>query len=165
MKKVLLILFVLAICVLAFPHGVMADNVQDKPVTIEADYGSEFVTVFDAYLDPEFPAWTLGEGANGRTDAIFFELNTLDDWIVTGDASATSGKMVGSEHPLKNLFLVDSPLYGPMGFASELKFNEGKSSTSDQDWKSDVSQVVAPDDYASSTPYAITITFTCSTTF
>jgi len=165
MKKVLLILFVLAICVLAFPHGVMADNVQDKPVTIEADYGSEFVTVFDAYLDPEWSTWGLGTGDNGVTDAIFFELKTLYDWTVTGDASASSGLMVGSEHSLKNLFLVDSPIYGYMGFASEQIFNYGGSSTEDQDWTSSVSQFVATDDYASSTPYAITITFTCTTSF
>jgi hypothetical protein len=169
MKKVLLLGLILAICILAMPQGALAAD--PVPVIINAQYGSSFVTTFNAYTyageGSEWP-WVLGVGDN--TNKIQFELNTLDDWTVTGsDTSGSSEKgfMKGSEHFLTSAFQVYSESEGNLvTFESDnQEIKAGAASTADQDWLADIHQTVVDTDYASSTPYTITLTFTCTTSF
>jgi len=168
MKKLLLIGFVLAILLLAFPQGVLA--AAPKAVEVNASYGIASVTTFDAHLWDTMPTpWGLSVGDN-TGNYMQFHLSTMDDWSVTGSdtsGSATTGYMVGSEHSLKTPFQIYSTFNG--GFRDfttpGLKIKEGASSTANQDWQEAIQQTVTNTDYASSTLYKIVLTFTCATDF
>jgi hypothetical protein len=166
MKKVLLILFVLAICMLAFPQGVLADNAP-RAVTIDAVYGTP--TDFNAVRNPAFTSWTLTAAAspNEVNDAIMFTLKTQSPtWSVTA-ASDNSGFMHGDQGVNLNspfyMYADDVPGFViPTGNAL---IKEGGPSNSNQDWNAAIRQPLLTTDPGSSIPWFITITFTCAAGF
>jgi hypothetical protein len=173
MKKVLLILFVLAICVLAFPHGVMALDIPATggAVEIGATYGDEAATTFTAVLDGSEAdpwSWPLSVGVNTKNTAIHFSVDSLADWSITATDTLTgTGYMQGSEHPLSTLFEISTeyvPVWNDLAGA-DLPINEGHSSTSPQPFDESIRQTVTGTDYASTTGYQMEITFTLSAPF
>jgi hypothetical protein len=170
MKKVLLIGFVLAILLLAFPQGVMA--AAPVPVIVSATYTS--TTVFTAATNATAFPWTLTVGPNSNPYALEFGLETLDKWTVTGEDTSLNrgtiahhdGCMTGSVAHLISYFEMDAGS-GYSTFATPLVIKAGNANSipHSQDWKADIRQYVLNTDYASSNGYEITLTFTCATSF
>jgi hypothetical protein len=175
MKKLLLIGLILAILLLAFPQGVMAAAPQD--VVVNANYQQTDV-VFTA--DPAAPwSWTLladDADSNLYPAALVFTVTSNADWTVSAEDTKTvaqnKGHMIeagtGGSHFLKQLFEIQNPANngfltlegsGPVliqsGLATVTGFNK------------DIRQSVltADRDYASSSGYTITVTFTCTNGF
>jgi hypothetical protein len=86
MKKVLLILFVLAICVLAFPHGVMA---APAPGTAQIDATVIEFTDFTASGDATWNMYYFTNGlepsapTNNKPDALVLTAKSNNPWHVT----------------------------------------------------------------------------------
>ena len=167
MKKLLLIVFVLAICILAFPQGVLAAAFTADPVTINAVYGT--ATDFNAVRNPAFTSWTLTEAAspNQVDNAIMFTLTTQSPtWSVTA-ASDNSGFMHGDQGVNLNsaFFMYADDVPGFVIPTADVLIKHGSSSNANQNWNAAVRQPIIAADPGSSTPWHITITFTCSAGF
>jgi hypothetical protein len=159
MKKVLLIGFILAILLFAFPQGVMAADIP-KSVTIDATYGN-IPTTFT--VDNNVQNWALAVGTTPYDTALTFHVTTLDNWQVTA-AATDSGKMRGSVGVLQTELAVNTPASGWTNFLTALQ-NSGTAKSTEQSWSQDLAQTVTTTDFGSTSGYHITITFTCSTTF
>jgi hypothetical protein len=165
MKKVLLIGFVLAILLIAFPQGVMAETAPDT-VTVTAEYLYSPLE-FSADLAGEFN-WDLEEaaegGANEYPGALVFVVDSPLAWDVY--AADTTGSQPGylysptaAVHNLANPFLIADEgdddmidiIAGPIiesGVPADIGFIKT------------IDQVVEQEDYAAN-DYSITITFSC----
>jgi hypothetical protein len=167
MKKVLLILFVLAICVLAFPHGVMA-----LPGTDSAIVNAEIkptALVFDV-TDPT-GTWTMLRGTNNLepTNTIKIEIDSSLVWTVTavGSGADHTGHMISATAPatfLQNAVMIESTM-APAGFKS-LETSQNvqtgpAGNKADTVFSPDLSQLVDDSDFARN-DYKITIAFTCT---
>jgi hypothetical protein len=164
MKKLLLIVFVLAICVLAFPHGVMAATQTPDPVIINAAYeGTALAFTADKVL-PESGPWSWPLSVNSPTDnkkspALTFSVASPSNWVV-GVSGSDGGYMRGDLGTLKTAFGMEvnnddtnNPINGGINVLSGgpiLATN----------FASDIWQPVQGDDFGSSGGYAITLTFT-----
>ena len=163
MKKLLLLGFVLAICILAMPQGVLA---IDQPVTVNAVYYSATTFV----VTNNVGTWTLAvDGSNTNPAGLSFDIKTLDDWSVMASAS-NEGFMTGSNGDLKSLFQMDLRTTPALGFerldlATSKVANSGGPSSEVQTWNSKLYQPVLYNDYGSGTGYTITITFVSTTDF
>jgi len=165
MKKLLLLGFVLAICILAMPQGVLA---IDQPVTVNAVYYSATTFV----VTNNVGTWTLAvDGSNTNPAGLSFDIKTLDDWSVSASAG-NGGYMTGSNGDLKSRFEMDLRTTPALGFqrldlATPKVANSGGPSSVVQHWTSNLYQPVLFNDYgsASATGYAITLTFTSTTDF
>jgi hypothetical protein len=175
MKKVLLILFVLAICMLAFPQGVMAaDPISPDPVLIEATYeGSELD--FNVDLAPT-EGWLLSVAGNGNDnnwpDALTFTVSASHAWSVSADdikadTDANEGFMMGDEGPLTTPIWMEINQGGsPNSIVSRPNVLEGYGPIPpDTIYTSDLWQRVLDSDFGSLNPFAITIRFTCTSAF
>jgi len=178
MKKLLLIGFVLAICLLAFPQGVLADKAESPVV----DANIEHALVFTA---PSPAEWTLTRGSvatdnylsdTGSADPIFITVSTAQNWELTAEdvsVLGTKGKMVptagwkpDAAGPLTNALYIethDPAVPGATGTYSDLTavrtIRSGKS-PGYYTWNEDLKQTVALGDYALTTgKYEITIKF------
>ena len=165
MKKVLLILFVLAICVLAFPQGVLAATFPSNDVVISANYGT--TTTFNA-AKGVFPVpWNLAAGYDNEVkDGIVFTLTTqAPTWRVTAE-SDNGGFMHGNQGNLLSPFLVhstfNSQYLAPTG---GMVVKEGSSNYNNQNWNEYIRQPVALNDMGSGNGWTITIVFTCDAGF
>jgi hypothetical protein len=173
MKRVLLIGFILAICILAMPQGVLA---IDRPVTVNAVYTTATTfTVTGAITSGVYDMGILTVSNNEKTDALLFTVNSLTDWTVTGlDTTVPTikrGYMQGSytdpAKSLQNSFEVTIPAGGWWNFVSTtpLAINSGGPKSSDQTWLSSIRQIVTTTDYGSSSGYHIQTTYTCTAGF
>ena len=166
MKKVLLILFVLAILLLAFPQGVLAATFPSNDVVINAEFGT--ATSFNAQKSTTaFPdTWGLKPGENNQVDeGINFFLTTQSNgWSVTAE-SANNGFMTGGLQNLQSPFLVYSTTAGnyvaPTG---GVQIKGGDALNTNQDWNANIRQPVALNDIGADL-WTITIVFTCSAGF
>jgi hypothetical protein len=165
MKKVLLIGFVLAICILAFPHGVLAID-QPPAVIIDATYGADSVSSLDVNLAPEF-LWDLKvNDQNEKLAALEFEVNSLAKWDVTATdtyGGPYKGFLRGSVGPLITEYqmTVNEGAGGYQNLLTDgLIVKQGAASTSPQPWTESLRQWVGPTDLASSSGYHTEITFT-----
>lgn len=175
MKRILLLGMILAICVLAFPQGVMAGDITPDGVVVDAAYeGSELVFTAEKYDPaeggPTWP-WALSENPTADTapwnlqeDALYFTVDSTLDWDLSASGS-DDGYMRTTTTTVKplldNAFLikdegddawVTTPTAGTeieTGVPADTAF-----------WK-DIDQKVVQADY-SADDYSITLTFTCS---
>jgi hypothetical protein len=175
MKRVLLIGFILAICILAMPQGVLAAD-YPKTIPVDAQYGlaTDF-TVTPASTSGVWN-WNLQSGApfydNHWTQALLFSVTTSYDWSVAvadtsslGSGRHVYGFMEGNMHNLLYPFeMTLNAGRGAIKDSSNVKDN-GHPSFSAQTWYADFWQPVADNDYGSTTGYAITLTFTCTSEF
>jgi hypothetical protein len=173
MKKVLLILFVLAICVLAFPHGVMAaDPITPDPVIITAWYeGSALAFEVDLDLGE---GWILAVGGddNWQDNALTYTVSASHDWSVSADdiqtnAPSTEGFMVGDEGPLTSPIQMQYNEDGAIDLTGGSRnVLEGYGPIAPGTvYYSDLWQKVVDSDFGSVNPFAITIQFTCTSAF
>jgi hypothetical protein len=184
MKKLLLIVFVLAICVLAFSQGVMADTpVPAKEVAINAKFLPKDL-VFDAQTyGPSGPGslvWDLHvDPENSKPNAIYLKVDSSRDWEITAydkDASGASpkedGKLLGDQHSLQKYFLIAQLGTGGLegsvfdnivgGSGAVTSIVKGGPLNVAQFIYPDVKQEVTATDFGSKTGYKITIVFTCT---
>jgi hypothetical protein len=172
MKRVLLIGFILAICILAMPQGVLAAPAA-QPVTINAAYGS--ATTFSVYTDSG-TGTTLNMGTlvanqdNIVDPALHFNVKSQSTWTVTGrDTSghAYVGYMTGTQgHLIDALQMTTKEDANWHDFTgASLTVNHGIPSASAVPWTTALNQRVEDTDYGSTTPFAIQLTFDCATTF
>jgi hypothetical protein len=175
MKKVLLIGFVLAICVLAFPQGVMA---LEKPVTVDATFAVKTFQ-FDAVTNSASPAvwpWVLSVGPdNINNDALKFTVDSSRLWEITAydyNYAAThhkNGYMFGTDpNSLINPF--EMQVGGTGGVmdgrgtviglpASPISILKGNPNVDPQIFYSDIWQKVQADDFGATDGYHITLYF------
>jgi hypothetical protein len=177
MKKLLLIVFVLAICVLAFPQGVMAETILDpQEKTIDATYGgSALEFLVDLNLGE---GWVLEVGGDNNLvdNALTFTVSSSHDWSVQADdiqenTPSTEGYMVGDEGPTRHLTRPIQMQYNEDGAIDltggprNVLENYGPISP-DTVYHSDLWQEVLASDYGTTlNPFTITIEFTCSSPF
>ena len=165
MKKVLLILFVLAILLLAFPQGVLAATFPSNDVVINAEFGT--ATSFDAQKNATaFPTpWVLTPGENNQVDeGINFFLTTQSNgWSVTAE-SANNGFMTGGLQNLQSPFLVYSTTGGYVAPTGGAPIKDGDALNTAQDFSANIRQPVALNDVGAAL-WTITIVFTCSAGF
>jgi hypothetical protein len=175
MKKLLLILFVLAILLLAFPQGVMADPVN-QPVIVNAQYTTAQLTFTANTVESKFP-WTLvrsdvsGYNDNLNTDALVFTVDSNSPWtVVAADTStAHKGHMIeagtAGSHFLASLFQIRDTNTYTLDGASPVQIQTGN--PVDVGFTKSIAQplLVESHDFASSAGYTITVTFTCSNGF
>jgi hypothetical protein len=172
MKRVLLLGFILAICILAFPQGVLAAPTA-QPVIINANYGTEtsFSVSTDGGTGTTLNMGTLIAGQDNTIDpALYFNVKSQSIWTVTGRDSTAQGKdgyMKGSQGFLNNALKMttkeDANWHDFTG--TSLTVNHGTPSASAVPWTTALNQHVDDSDFGSSTPFGIQLTFDCSTTF
>jgi hypothetical protein len=173
MKKLLIIGFVLAVCVLAFPQGVMAATDTDY-VNVYATYYT--ATDFSATrIDPSGGwVWDLVPGGDNEVDpAIRIHLITQSDWYI--DAADTTPGQVRDGYLLGSLADPDKTLQSPfhvknkageyVDLTSSKTLASGNSLNTEQGWNAAINQPVVAADYGSTTGYTAQITFTCTTGF
>jgi hypothetical protein len=185
MKRVLLIGFILAICILAMPQGVLATPPGDtNPVVINALYGTGSVTDFTATLDAPSGGWVwnLQVGTdptlNQKDRAIHFKVNSLaPTWAITARDSmavptapyaGTKGHMHGDVGDLQNAFqITTNDRTGGWHdlLVDGLAIKSGGALNADQPWDESLRQLVTTTDLASHGGYHTQITFTCGAPF
>ena len=174
MKKLLFIGLILAICILAFPQGVLAANfgAAGGPVAIDATYGEGVGTTFTADLvkDSGVWSWDLVAGSYTEKDpAIHFVVTSLAKWEVTASdtGAGTKGYLHGDQGDLINPY--EMSLYKKTSWSQltgdDPKVNDGAASTSPQPWDEKLRQYVETNDLGSATGYHTEITFTCTAPF
>jgi hypothetical protein len=176
MKRVLLLGFILAICILAMPQGVLADPAA-QPITINAQYGS--ATTFTV-TGADGTSTTIDMGLLKASDdnlkpaALHFNVKSQSKWIVTGkDVSnggspAHPGYMEGSQGPLQDPFKMYTKQDGDTtwhNFAGTVTVYHADPSDSAVPWNEDVMQHVYDNDYGSTGNYNIALEFDCQATF
>ena len=173
MKKLLLIVFVLAICLLAMPQGVMAvDVVVNAQLPVQP-------FVFDAQINPAATPWPwvlAPDIVNDKNDAINLSVISSRDWDIIGwDATPVSGNrlaghMYANGHPLLNgLKMQMGGVDGTLGALAEFdtaatpgqKILSGHPAIGTQTDFSDIQQLTVPADFGS-TGYQITLWFEAS---
>jgi hypothetical protein len=172
MKKVLLILFVLAICVLAFPQGVMAETtLPAQNVPIDATYGgSELAFLADLDLGD---GWVLSAGSdNVAPDALTFTVSSSHAWSVSADdiksnSDPNEGFMIGDEGPFTTPIWMEFNQDGTQhNIIARPNVLSGYGPIApDTVYTSDLWQRVLDSDFGSTNPYTITIAFTCTSPF
>ena len=178
MKKLLLIVFVLAILLLAFPQGVMAAPVPDA-VTVNAVYENAQLTFTADTVASKFP-WTLirddmsGYNSNLNSGALTFTVDSRSPWTVTAEDTKTAtlhkGHMIESgtsgSHWLAQRFQIrDTTNTYYLDGASAIQIQTGN--PTDVAFTKDIAQplLAADHDYAVSGGYEIIVTFTCGNGF
>jgi hypothetical protein len=175
MKKVLLIGLILAICILAFPQGVMAAETGNDNVIVTASFTGTALQ-FDAFQDPGF-TWALVESAAGiippngnlKVNGMNFTVDSRADYTVTAVDSKgtdrghmTNGGSGAGYHFLANPFLIEgtSTMVNLEGTGTTpVTIQAGTPALTN--FKKDIDQAVVQSDYAAPS-YAITVTFTCT---
>jgi hypothetical protein len=179
MKRVLLIGFILAVCILAMPQGVMAVAPgTGVPVVVNALYDQQ--TDFTAALDNPSGGWVWNlvvntlPGDNDKPNAIHFSVSSLYGWSVSGVdsyATGTRGHMQGDQGQLQNPYqmTVNGGAGGYVDFTGTpgvpVVVKSGGSLNVPQPWDESLRQVVLSNDLASHTGYHTQLTFTCSAPF
>jgi len=182
MKKLLLIVLILAICILAFPQGVMAEGSPvPRTVPVQATY-APVTLAFDAGnwagTAPGITPWVLSvlTSPNEKVDALYFTVTSSRSWEITGYDNSpptghTDGKMQGDHYSLQSDFLIQQGGTGVMGpgFAnivggsgSPKSILKGGPSNVAQWFYPDIRQPVLANDFGSLTGYGITLYFTCT---
>jgi len=167
MKKFLLIGLILAICVLAFPQGVLA-AVDDGSATVNANL-PPIALVFD--VTSPAGTWALARGSNNLEPAntITIEIDSSRPWTVTAVGATTThtGHMMSGTAPasfLENAVLIASTMdtSGFKSLATTQNVQAGVAGNKlDTVFSPDLSQLVDDSDTAK-TDYTITIEFTCT---
>jgi hypothetical protein len=166
MKKVLLIGLILAICILAFPQGVMAAGSDTAEVTASIDSIADIVATFTA------TPWALTRLATGLTpnlnpNAITVTVDCNNDWDVTvADTKVTDkGYMVSASKKLTDPFyLEDGQGTGIFATLTGVAWiTESGNSQPLTTYYYDVYQQVENVDDAAEGSYSITITYTLVT--
>jgi hypothetical protein len=172
MKKVLLILFVLAICILAFPHGVMAVGVggaQNVPITAEYGVPTDFSVV--SQTESSGWSWKLVANQLNFVPTVFaFHVQASADWdLWATDVSTgthTDGYMQGSVKHLNNPFeMTTEPGRAWGNLLVPLKVRTEPSRTAPWDWNADIRQNVDDNDFGSSSGFTLTTAFTITAPF
>jgi hypothetical protein len=157
MKKVLLIGLILAICILAFPQGVMAAS-DNAEVIATIESVSEVHASFVG-------GWVLERGADNSFDnAILVTVDSTSPWGLTASDEKSvedhKGYMVGSDgSPLATAFefngagLAAPQTLFPAGQA-------GQEENTESPYPYGIDQDVTEDDNSALAPYTITVTFT-----
>jgi hypothetical protein len=176
MKRILLIGFILAICILAMPQGVLAAQ-QSSNVPISALYAGSPLA-FQAALSTDSGAnsvnpWQLVRGTdNGRTNALVFTVSDSEAWTVTATGS-NGGYFAGvtnSAHSLINPFWME---FSPNGVRDGAQHNiiggpavlNGGPIPDGSVYYSNVWQRVTDADFGDAGGYTLTITFTATSPF
>ena len=174
MKKVLLILFVLAICVLAMPQGVLAATTQ--PATVSA--------TLDTYIEL-FPianpaAWANMKSGNtvtpyenlysatsaGNVKPLNLKIETNKAWTITAEdlrGVGNKGCMTGTAHQLRAPMEIEKAVtpFGKLDTAQVIGSGDA-TKIGIQTFTRDLNQKVYSDDTPEA--YTITITFTAANT-
>jgi hypothetical protein len=176
MKRVLLLGFILAICILAMPQGVLADP-PVQPITINAQYGA--ATTFSV-TGADGTSTTIDMGGltagddNLRNAALHFNVLSQGTWTVTGKDISNggvpvhAGYMEGSQGPLTDRFLMITKEDGDgtwHNFGGTVTVYHGIPSASAVPWTENVMQHVYDYDNGSGTGYSIALEFDCAATF
>ncbi len=171
MKKLLLIVFVLAICILAFPQGVLADPAPVSRI-ITATYGSE--TTFNVDLVSPSGGWDWELVANDAddnevTNALDFFVTSQSEWDVYayGDYGTPVGYMWGSQgHLIAPLVITYGNKAGWGDLTTGSLLIRGEDPSADEvNWQESINQPVADNDKGSSTPFTTTVRFECVAAF
>jgi hypothetical protein len=167
MKKLLLIGIVLAICILAMPQGVLAAT-ETSPVTVNALYAGNPLA-FAAAEDVASGGWAwnlLVNNDNYKSPALKFTVTSSSNWNVLATAT-DGGFMKGSLGTLKQPFQMEVNQGGTattVGSGLTVLHDYGPVAPNTI-YKSAIWQSVGNDDFGSTTGYAITLTFTCTSDF
>jgi hypothetical protein len=177
MKRVLLLGFILAICILVMPQGVLADP-PVQPITINAQYGAvtEFtVTGADGTSTTIDMGLLKASDDNIKPAALHFNVKSQSGWEVTGkDISVRSpdpdypGYMVGSQGPLTDRFMMLTKEDGDgtwHNFGGTVTVYSGIPSAAPVPWNEDVMQHVYDYDKGSTGNYNIALEFDCAAIF
>jgi hypothetical protein len=175
MKRVLLIGFILAICILAMPQGVMATTVRT------ADVSATIQTYIELYAPTPPTVWALTAGdhttgynniysatSSGNVKPLQLTIETNKAWRVDAEAvngnTAVKAHMTGPAHSLRDHLYIEQAT--PGNFADLYNLNAIASGTNAQigvqPFARDLSQRVYSDDTPEA--YAIVITLTASNT-
>jgi len=170
MKKVLLILFVLAICVLAFPHGVMAADIKNPdPVLVTANVDQ---TITCGAAGPAL--LTLSRGENIVPAQFTLTVTSTNNWQLTAEDNLggegagymvpESGHFPTAAIALLSPFSIENSASGYSALTSSVEVATGGHGDTPEFTKG-LSQPISNDDYSLTTGnYEITIKFTCMNT-
>jgi len=164
MKKVLLIGFVLAILLLAFPQGVMAATTLDSTTAVVSAGVTDYADIIATFNSG---GWTLNRSENPLANGINLTVDCSQHWAVTAadaDPSNTKGYMdnTNHNHSLATAFAIDtSTVQNAVLTGADLAFVGGNPQPATLS-QYDIAQFVTNlDDTAES--YDITVAFTLST--
>jgi hypothetical protein len=171
MKKLLLVGLILALCILAFPQGVMAVGVGDyQNVPITATYGTPTDFTVVSKTESAGWSWPLIAGLDNPKDEVFaFHVKSSADWdLWATDQSGTAdpGYMMGSVKHLNEPFkMTTEPGRVFKDITVPLKVRGELSRTAPWDWTADIMQHVDDNDFGSSSGYGLTEQFTIVAAF
>jgi len=165
MKKVLLLGFILAILLLAFPQGVMAAGDPTAEVTASIQSIADLNAAFSGTWVLQRLAPGLTPNLNANNITVTVDCNNDWDVSVTDDKSTNKGYMTSASKKLTDPFYVEvgdgKNAFNTLTGSSWI--TESGSSQPITTYHYDVYQQVENGDDAAEGSYAITVTYTLNT--